>query len=53
MKAGRNALNPSLRKHARVDMDGERATVRVRIPILIPGFDSDDLPATRTAELPG
>ena len=53
VKAGRNALNPSLRKHARVDMDGERATVRVRIPILIPGFDSDDLPATRTAELPG
>ena len=53
VKAGRNALTPGLRKHARVEMAGETATVRVRIPIIVPGLDSDDLRATRTAELPG
>ncbi len=53
VKAGRNALTPGLRKHARVEMAGEKATVRVRIPIIVPGLDSDDLRATRTAELPG
>ena len=53
VKAGRNALNPGLRKHANVKMQGEKATVRVRIPIIVPGLDSDELRATRTAELPG
>jgi hypothetical protein len=53
VRAGRNALNPGLRKHARVEMAGEKATVRVRIPIVLPGLDSDDLRATQTAELPG
>ena len=52
-KAGRNALNPGLRKDARVEMDGEKATVRVRIPIIVPGLDSEKLRATRSAELPG
>ena len=52
-KAGRNALSPGLRKHAIVTMSGEKATVKVRIPIIIPGLDSDDMRASRSAELPG
>ena len=52
-KAGKAALSPGLRKHAKVEMAGERATVRVRIPIVIPGLDSDNLRASRSAELPG
>ena len=53
VKAGRDALSPGLRKHAKVDMAGEKATVRVRIPIVVPGLDSPRLLATKTAELPG
>jgi Flp pilus assembly protein TadG len=53
VRAGRDALSPGLRRHARVDMAGEKATVKVRIPIVVPGLDSPKLLATRTAELPG
>ena len=52
-KAGRDALSPGLREHSKIDMAGERATVKVRIPIVVPGLDSPRLLATRTAELPG
>jgi Flp pilus assembly protein TadG len=52
-KAGRAALSPGLRKHAEITMKGERATVHVRIPIVVPGVDSDALQARREAELPG
>ena len=52
-KAGRAALSPGLRDHARVEMAGERATVRVRIPIVLPGLDSDRLRVSRSAELRG
>jgi Flp pilus assembly protein TadG len=52
-KAGRDALSPGLRDHAKVEMAGEKATVKVRIPIVVPGLDSPKLLATRTAELPG
>lgn len=51
-KAARNALSPGLRHHLQVRQDGESVTVRVRIPILVPGFYSDDVRATRTATLP-
>jgi hypothetical protein len=53
VKAGRNALSPGLRDHARVEMNGEKATVRVRIPIIVPGLDSDSITASRSATLPG
>ena len=53
MKAGRAALSPGLRDGARIEMQGEKATVRVRIPIIVPGLDSDRITATKTAELPG
>ena len=52
-KAGKAALSPGLRDHAKVTMSGEKATVKVRIPIVIPGLDSPDLLATKSAELPG
>ncbi|HET8951865.1 MAG TPA: TadE/TadG family type IV pilus assembly protein [Solirubrobacteraceae bacterium] len=53
VKAGREALSKGLRDGARIRMEGERAVVRVRIPILLPGLDSDDMVAERKAELPG
>ena len=53
VKAGRDALSPGLREGAKISMAGERATVRVRIPIVVPGLDSPKLLATKTAELPG
>src|SRR4051794_120137 len=48
-KAGRNALSPNLRRHAVVTMRGERATVSVRIPIVVPGLGSDRVRASRSA----
>ena len=51
-KAGRHALSPSLREGAVVTMSGEKATVRVRIPIILPGLQTDDMRASRSAELP-
>jgi hypothetical protein len=53
VKAGRNALSPGLRDGANVEMQGEKATVRVRIPIIVPGLDTDKIEASRSAELPG
>jgi hypothetical protein len=53
IKAGRDALSRGLRDGARIRLEGERAVVRVRIPILIPGLGSDDMVAERKAELPG
>ena len=54
-KAVRNALSTPLRKNLeKVKIDGEKATVTVRIPLVVPGiFSSPDLLATRRAELPG
>ena len=51
-KAGKEALSPGLRDHAKVELAGEKATVKVRIPIVVPGLDSDDMVAERKAELP-
>lgn len=51
-KAARNALTPSLREGVEVDVNGEKVTVRVRVPILVPGFTTKKVRATRTAELP-
>jgi len=53
-KAARNALSTPLQDNVeKIDIDGDRATVRVRIPLLVPGLiDTDALIASRTAELP-
>ena len=54
-KAARNALSDPLQKNIeKIEIDGERATVKVRMPLLIPGLlTTDELTATRSAELPG
>ena len=53
-KAAKNALSDPLRKTVqKIKVDGEKATVEVRIPLLIPGLlTSKELTAKRTAELP-
>ena len=50
----KNALSDPLQKTVeKIDVSGEKATVQVRIPLLIPGLiDTKKLTATRTAELP-
>jgi len=53
VEAGRKALSPGLRDGAKVTMSGEKATVKVRIPIVVPGLDSPRLVASKSAELPG
>jgi hypothetical protein len=53
-KAAKNALSTPLQKTVeKIKIDGDRATVSVRMPLLIPGLiDTDKLTATRSAELP-
>lgn len=52
-KAARNAVSPGLRRGLKVEVRGDRATVRVRIPIVVPGITAKSLTASRSAELPG
>jgi len=54
-KAARNALSKPLQKNIeRIKIDGEKATVEVRMPLVLPGIiSSKNLLAARTAELPG
>jgi hypothetical protein len=53
-KAARNALSSPLQKNIeKIEIDGDRATVKVRMPLLIPGLlTTKELTATRSAELP-
>ena len=53
-KAARNALSSPLQKTLeKIEVEGDRATVAVRMPLLVPGLlTSDKLTATRSAELP-
>jgi hypothetical protein len=53
-KAARNALSRPLRKGVeKIEIDGDRATVKVRMPIVLPGvMTTEKLTATRSAELP-
>jgi TadE-like protein len=53
-KAARNALATPLQKNIEeIEIDGDRATVKVRMPLLIPGLlTTKELTATRSAELP-
>ena len=53
-KAAKNALSTPLQKSVeKIDVNGEKVTVKVRIPVLVPGLlHSDQLVATRKAELP-
>jgi hypothetical protein len=53
-KAAKNALSKPLQKTIeKIDVSGEKATVKVRMPLLIPGLlNSKQLTATGKAELP-
>jgi hypothetical protein len=52
-KAARNALSEPLRGgFHRFTLEGEKATVRVRVPIIFPGLESG-LSVSRSATLPG
>jgi len=53
-KAAKNALSTPLQKTIeKIKIEGDKATVTVRMPLLIPGLlTSDQLTATRSAELP-
>lgn len=55
-KAARNALSGPLRQgfdEKRFKMEGERATVVVRIPIILPGLTAKGFEAERSVTLPG
>ncbi len=52
-KAARNAISSPLRKGFHdFRQEGEQATVRLRIPIILPGLTIDDVSVTRRATLP-
>ena len=53
VKAGRNALSPSLRDGTTIEMHGEQAIVRVPFPVIVPGVHIRGLAAERKATLPG
>lgn len=50
--AALRSLPGETRRDAEVTVDGGRVTVRVRIPILVPGVDTDALHMSRSADLP-
>jgi TadE-like protein len=51
-RAARESLSFGLERGSTVEIEGDRATVHVRIPIVAPGIDSEDLTVSRDAELP-
>lgn len=52
-KAARMAVSGPLRGGLEVRVSGETATVRLRIPIIVPGLANPRLTAQRSATLPG
>ncbi len=52
-KAAERVVGSPLRKDIRTELDGERAVVRVRVPLIVPGITREDVAITRDAELPG
>jgi len=51
-EAAKDSLSFGLEKGAKVQIDGDKATVSVRVPIVAPGVSSGDLTVERDAELP-
>jgi hypothetical protein len=51
-KAAHWAVSDSLRKGMKVDIDGDTATVSIRVPIVFPGLGDDHLRIERSATLP-
>jgi hypothetical protein len=52
-KAARYAVSNALRDGLRATIAGEKATVSVRVPIIVPGLGDDRLRVSRSAILPG
>lgn len=52
-KAARRVVGSPLRTGIRTEMDGLRAVVRVRVPLIVPGITREDVTISRDAELPG
>jgi hypothetical protein len=52
VRAATDALSGPLRGDSEVEIEGERAEVKVPVPIVFPGLTSDDVLITKTAELP-
>lgn len=48
----KNSLSSPLRKHARVSGGGETTTVRVRVPVIVPGISLDQWTVTKSATMP-
>ena len=46
------SLSSPLRRHARAQAGGERTTVRVRVPVLIPGMTVEQLTIRKSATFP-
>jgi Flp pilus assembly protein TadG len=51
-EAAMQSLSSWLRDGAIVDLDGDRATVTVEVPLIVPRVTVDDLSVTKSAELP-
>jgi cytochrome oxidase assembly protein ShyY1 len=51
-KAAHWAVSDSLRKGMKVDIDGDTATVSIRVPIVFPGLGDDRMRIERSATLP-
>lgn len=52
-RAASRVIASALREGIRTEMNGAKATVRVRVPIIVPGVTRADVTVTRDAELPG
>ena len=51
-KAAHWAVSNGLRKGMKVEIDGDTATVSIRVPIIVPGLGDDRLRIERSATLP-
>jgi pilus assembly protein CpaE len=52
-KAARRVVGSPLRDGIETRIEGTKARVRVRVPLLVPGLSDDAITVTRDAELPG
>lgn len=52
-KAAKRVVASPLREGMTTEIDGEKAVVHVRVPLIVPGITRDDVTVSRDAELPG
>lgn len=53
VEAAQESLPSWLREGSRIEIDGERAIVRLKVPVIVPAITIDSLSIVRDAELPG